>query len=221
MDALPRRSRASGRSGFSMVEALLGVTIATIAGAAMLTSVGAAVSATQESKNSNVARALADQLMDEIAGVRFPAPGLQLALSAADRSSFEDIDDYSGLIDMPPRTRAGQLIGSESLQTDNGSIDRPTQTVVDAVCSARGGRSHEISIDRPTQTVVDAAYMQRFGRSVSVERVEPDAYGSWNVLSAHTDHRRVTVNVWYADYNNNMVPLARVTRVFSNVAFTP
>ncbi len=197
MDALPRRYRASGRSGFSMVEALLGVTIATIAGAAMLTSVGAAVSATQELKNANVARALADQLMDEIAGVRFPAPGLQLALSAMDRSPFEEIDDYSGLIDMPPRTRAGQLIGSESLQTDNGSIDRPAQTAV------------------------DAEYMQRFGRSVSVERVEPDAYGSWTVLSAHTDHRRVTVNVWYADYNNNMVPLARVTRVFSNVAFTP
>lgn len=196
MDALVRTSRASKRRGFSMIEALLSVTIATIAGAAMLTSVGAAVGAADQLKNANIARGLAEQLLDEIAGVRFPAASSPALFGAIDRLSFDDIDDYSGLNDTPPSTRDNQPIGSEVSPSDG-------------------------SVSRPTQTSVDADYMRRFARVVSVERVEPNVSGSWNVVSTHTDYRRVRVDVQYTDFSNTAVSLVSVTRIFSNVAFTP
>jgi len=60
------------RRGFTMIESLMAVAITTIAGAALLASVGSAVQSTSETTRNLVAQGLAEQLLDEIAASRFP-----------------------------------------------------------------------------------------------------------------------------------------------------
>jgi type II secretory pathway pseudopilin PulG len=176
-----------------MVESLVAVTVVTIAGAALLTSVGGAVRGADDAQHVAVARGLAEQLIDEIAAMRFRASGVTTPSDPTDRSAFDDIDDYDGYSEAPPCDRKGRPIGAEGYTVSN------------------------VYFDRPVHLQVDSDYMNRFTRSVQVERVEPSGTSDWSGATADTDFRRVTVTVEYTDFNDTRVEVARVTRIFTNV----
>ncbi|MEX0702656.1 MAG: prepilin-type N-terminal cleavage/methylation domain-containing protein [Planctomycetales bacterium] len=184
------------RDGFSLVEALVAVAVTSIAGAALLSSISAAVLSSTSAAHRAVARGLADQLMDEIAAARFPA-ATNPAPSGSTRENFDDIDDYAGLSERPPRTRDGQVLGSE------------------------GGELGGYPIDRVALLQPDAAFVARFAREVTVERVQPAGSGSWQVVTQYTDYRRVTVRVSHIDARGNRGRMAEVTRMFTNVPVAP
>jgi len=180
------------RRGFTMIEALMAVTFISVTGAALLTSISASVRSSTQAARTTLAEGLANQLMEEIAATGYPN-GMLIADSSTDRSLYNDIDDFVSWSASPPETRTGTPIGTEGYWSGGSEIPRPAQM-------------------RP-----DDRLMSRLTRSVVVERVEPDAGTQWNVVPQHTGYRRVTVRVHYTDPNGVMIPLAEVTRIFSNV----
>ena len=190
------RSSRRRRSGFSMVEALIAVTITTIGGAALLTSIGAAVHTSTDAAHRAVARGLAEQMIDEIAAQRFPASTNPM-LAVTSRISFDDIDDYDGWSARPPQVREGLAVGNEG-----GIVFGVTQPRLEAMRA-------------------DADLIGLFTRRVDVERIRPDGGSGWTVVSQHTNFRRVTVRVDYTDAQSNTATLAEISRVFTYVPFAP
>ncbi len=184
------------RRGFSMIESLMGVTITTVAGAALLTSIGAAVRSSTDAMHASVARGLAEQLMDEIAAVRFPAAANSTPAGST-RENFDDLDDYAGWSESPPADRRGRELGTEGSLILGVEIPRLFQM-------------------RPEPNVIAS-----FQRAVEIERVQPDAGNGWTVVSQPTNFRRVTVTVSRRNARNVLIPLARTSRIFSHVPFTP
>ena len=192
----PHRFSRRRRSGFSMVEALIAVTITTIGGAALLTSIGAAVRTSTDAAHRAVARGLAEQMIDEIAAQRFPAP-INPTPSGTSRSSFDDIDDYDGWSARPPQDREGHPMGTE------------------------GGTDSGVAVPRLDAMRPDLDLIGRFTRRVDVERIQPNSSSGWTVVSQHTNYRRVTVRVNYTDGQSNIATLAEISRIFTYVPFTP
>ncbi len=204
------------RRGFSMVEALVAVSVTTIAGAALLTSIGAAVRSSTDATHAAVARGLAEQLMDEIAASRFPDSTTTTLSSAITRTplsatylwgsrmtreAFDDIDDYDGWTRRPPVDRQGHRIGTE------GAL-------------IQGGR-RKWHYPRLFHMRPDGRFLQSFTREVQVERIRPDTGSDWTVVSRATDYRRVTVRVKYTDAESHTTTLAEISRIFSYVPAAP
>jgi type II secretory pathway pseudopilin PulG len=123
---MPQHSHAirrARRAAFTLVEALVSMTITATAGAALLLGIASAVQTTQTVVDQSVALGLAEQLMDEIALSRYAEPGLgpfQSTLGpetgeaiGTNRLAWDDIDDYHGLDEQPPRDRWGLVLGVE------------------------------------------------------------------------------------------------------------
>ncbi|HAH44587.1 MAG TPA: hypothetical protein DCM07_06960, partial [Planctomycetaceae bacterium] len=62
----------SRRTGFTLLESLVSVTITAIAGTALFSAIGASLGTSYSAMNHNIATGLADQMLDELAAVRFP-----------------------------------------------------------------------------------------------------------------------------------------------------
>ncbi len=193
---MSEKRRHPPRAGFSMFESVVAVSVATVAGAALLSSLGTAIRSSSEAALSATARGMAEQLMDEIASVRFPASSNSTPGGTA-RTNFDDIDDYAAWSSSPPVNRTGMPLGTEGA-TVGGTIQ-----------------------NRAAALLPDAGYINRFTREVVVERIQPDAGTGWNVVLTHTNHRRVTVRVKYTDGQSNTKTLAEITRVFSYVPIAP
>jgi len=195
---LARRKRSI--DGFSMVESLLAVSITTIAGAALLTSIGAAVRASSDATHRAVARGLAAQMMDEIAAVRFPplvANGQTMLNGSTTRDQFADIDDYDGWSASPPVDRSGRPLGYEATDSSGTQIPRPAAM-------------------RP-----DERFLRQFTRKVVVERVVAGSVSGWQVTTGETGYRRVTVRVAFSNGSASSSVLSEVTRIFSYVPVAP
>lgn len=199
-----RRSCAS-RRGFTYVESMIALAILSLAGAALLTSVAGAVSSSNDLVYRSIRKGLAEQLLDEIAAAKFPSGTATIASTMPFRSSFATIDDYSGWTESPPRTKAGEVLG-----TDNGVA------AADAYMTMMTGSS----TSRAAELQAAPGFVNRFTRSVLVERAQPGSTG-WTVETQHTSHRRVTVTVSYTAGNQLARPVAQASRVFSSVAPGP
>lgn len=189
----------AARRGVTLMESIAAVSITTIAGAAMLTSVSAAIRSSSDTTYTFLARGLAQQLMDEIAAVRFPPATASPPASTANRIQFDDIDDYDGWSSPSGRMqlRNGEIIGEESYKVDGRELTRPTLMQID-----------------PT-------FLSQFRREVNVERVQSNGSGGWTVVTQHTNYRRVTVTTFYTDGNADTRPLAVLTRILSYARVAP
>lgn len=191
-----RERRTPRRAGFSMFESVVAVSVATVAGAALLSSLGAAIRSSSDAALATIARGTAEQLMDEIASVRFPASS-NSPPGGTTRESFDDIDDYAGWSASPPTSRTGQTLGTQGA-TVSGVIQ-----------------------NRASALLADTDFINSFTHEVLVERIQPDGGTGWTVTTSHTNHRRVTVLVKYTDGQANTRTLAEITRVFSYVPVAP
>ncbi len=199
------RRIGSRRTGFTYIEAIIALVVISLAGAALLTSVAGAVSSSNDSIYRSIGKGFAQQLIDEIAAAKFPTGTTTTSTTTPFRSSFATIDDYSGWTESPPRTKAGEVFG-----TDNGATS--TDAYMLLMTGSNSGRD----------TALQAApgFVNRFTRSVLVERGQPGSSG-WTVSTQSTSHRRVTVTVSYTASNQPARTVAQVTRVFSSVAPSP
>ena len=107
MASLPRKCPSCAvcrRCGFSLVEAMVAVTITAMAGAAILLGIQTSLQTTTHGIEQTMAQGLALQLMDEISGNR-----------------SEDINDFDGQDNCPPMDAFGINLGEDEYDDDGGT----------------------------------------------------------------------------------------------------
>jgi type II secretory pathway pseudopilin PulG len=195
--------RRSNRRGFSLVEALVALTLMTIIGGALLARFGDQGRYVADSLDQTVAEGLAQQLMNEIAGCRYVAVG-ETPNSAASfgpspyesagtgRERYNDIDDFHGYSKSPPLDRYGVPMGTEDSGTSSGATRHPKhQTPTNAFANWRQSVAvYFVDDTNPTVRL-------------------PAGTGSF--------HKEVEVVVSYNDPLQGTVELARLSRVFAYV----
>lgn len=189
----------SRRTGFTLLESLVSVTITAIAGTALFSAIGASLGTSYSAMNHNIATGLADQMLDELAAVRFPVdtdtrPGFQ-----SSREYFDDLDDYDNWSSTPPENKQGYSLGREPL------------TILE-----------KYPISRPSMLRPDSDFLNRLTREVTVERIQPASDGSWETTKTHTSYRRVTVTIKLVmNANSPGQVITEATRIFSYVPLSP
>ncbi len=91
------RPRPKTTGGFTLVEALVAISIAALAGSVLLLGVTTSLQNTDEALRQTVALGMAQQLLDEVVGA----------------GSLEAIDEYDGFHDAPPADSWGVPLGME------------------------------------------------------------------------------------------------------------
>lgn len=197
----PRSSSGSlngSRRGFSMAESLIALAITTVAGGAILASIGSALTTSATGASALLAQGLADQLLDEIAATRFPQTWHAGLNTAASRIAFDDIDDFDGWTERPPTNRDGRELSQEGFVLFN------------------------FVIPRPVAMQPDTTLMSRLTREVRVERIQPDQQSNWTIVTnGESSFRKVTVRVKDTDARNNTTTLVESLRIFSYVPPSP
>src|SRR5437867_5149801 len=125
----PIRSIERSRSAFTLVEALIALTITSLAGAVLLLSVQSSLDTTIESVERTIADGVAQQMLDEVLTKRYVGQGdspLLVTLGAATNellglgtSLFDDTDDYNGYVAQPLKGLFGEALGTGD---DNGNL---------------------------------------------------------------------------------------------------
>lgn len=101
------------RRGFTLVEAVTASIIVGILAGATLSAVSAAGKTWKLTGDRARARQLAGDLLAEVCAQSYAHPGATTLgldpgeLNGADRSAFDDVDDYAGLMESPPKDRYG------------------------------------------------------------------------------------------------------------------
>jgi hypothetical protein len=183
---------------------MISLAVISLAGAALLTSVAGAVSSCNDVLYRSIGHGLARQMIDEIAASTFPSGTTVVATPKSDRSQFTSIDDYANWTEAPPRTKFGEVLGSDDATS--------TSSYMSLMYGGSGNRAAELQ--------AAPGFLQRFTRSVRVERVQTGPQG-WTVVTQSTPYRRVTVVVTYTGTNQPAREVARITRVFSAVSPSP
>ena len=125
-DAQPRRRSTATHAvrarrfgvarGFSLVEAVVAAGIVGLMLVASVNLVGGAVRARVSDNDHRTALMLAQQLMAEIQQQPYKDPGAaplfgpELGETGASRAAFDDVDDYNGFTEQPPRLKDGTLM---------------------------------------------------------------------------------------------------------------
>ena len=110
------------RPAFTLVEAVIAVSITAMAGSALLLGIGNSMQTTGEVLDQAIATGMARQLMDEIVGRRYCGAGTSpnetvLGPTGGENHGtvrqYDDIDDYNGYVAQPPVDQFGIPLGSD------------------------------------------------------------------------------------------------------------
>lgn len=184
--------------GFTLVEALVALSITAIAGAVLLLSVDNVLSTTNDAVDRTIAQGMANQLIDEVVGLRYCESDNPHEFSlgptgsenrGVKRDRYDDTDDFDGYEASPPRDRWGNSLG----QMDNSGDGRPSAL-----------RSSTTEFQQWRQKI--AVYY--------VSASNPDVrLPDW----LPSDYRAVEVIIEREAPNGAVRPLAQVRRVFCYV----
>jgi type II secretory pathway pseudopilin PulG len=189
--------RRANRIGFSLIEALIALTITSMAGAVLLLSVQTALDTTIEAVEKTIADGLAQQAIDEILTKRYVGAAenpltTTLAASSSELKSvgtslFDDVDDYNGYVALPLKGIYGEPLGTGD---DNGNL-------------------------RLDAFRVRGDYFQNWRLRVDVYYVDPNNHLVKSTTP--TNFRAVEVNVERLRTNGGVFPLASRKRVLAYV----
>lgn len=183
------------RRGFTMIEAAVAIALTAVAGAAVLVGVTTSIDATSDVVNQALAEGMAQQLVDEIVGTRYGAPGsgaYQVGLgpnswekAGPGRSRFNDIDDFHGVSTQPPTDPNGISLGNDDGQ---------------------GGT-------RPASFRAPSGFFSRWRQRAQVYYVSPSNFSQRLTGSGTSDYRCVEVKIEYNDPVRGWQPVAQVKRI--------
>ena len=186
----------SGRLGFTLIEALVALTITTLACSALLLGMESSIRITDHSLQETQAVGIAEQMVDEVLGKRYAAAGAgphQTWLNpstweskGAGRERFDDTDDYNGFVATPPEDVWGVELG-------RGGID--------------GGGRHpnfQVAADRfaKWQETVDVNYVDESDPSQNLRPGNPSGL------------RAVEVKILRMDVDGTETEIHRLRRVY-------
>ena len=140
MYASTNNMAGSQRAALSLIEVVASTMIVGMMSVAALNSLGAATKSSESIGNRAVALGLADELMSEILQQNYEEPtqtvtfGRESGESATVRSTYDDVDDYNGWNQSPPRYRDGTVMPNRANWRHRVTVARvspnnPTQVV--------------------------------------------------------------------------------------------
>jgi type II secretory pathway pseudopilin PulG len=125
----PNRRIQQGRVGFTLIEALIALSITSLAGAVLLLSVQSSLDTTIEAVDRTIADGVAQQTLDEILTKRYVGQGDTPLLATLGPSTsellglgtslFDDTDDFNGYVAQPLKGTYGEVLGTGD---DNGNL---------------------------------------------------------------------------------------------------
>jgi len=192
--------RAGSRGAFTLVEALVSITITAMAASVLLLGTTSSLQATDEALKQTIAQGMAQQLMDEVVGARYhaaPVDGYQVTLGpsayeqqGAERERYDDIGDYNGLRLQLPTDRWGIALGKEDL----------------------GGENRHENFEVPS------GFFEHWKEEVDVYYVDESDLSVRLPAGQVSDYRAVEVRILYDDPQRGSREMARLRRV---VAYVP
>lgn len=183
--------------GFTLIEALLTMTIISVAGAAMLTGLTSAMQANEATLEATIALGIAQQMIDDISARKYhdgnplqhPMAASSWEQSGPGHSRFNDLDDFHNYVDQPVADPWGVTLG-----TGNGL----------------GGT-------RNVNFRLRADYFQRWRREVKVYYVSESDLVTPLAGTQTSNYRLVHVQVFFVPPTGSQRLLAESKRVFANV----
>jgi hypothetical protein len=193
---MPARTLLLQRPAFSLVEALVALTITSLAGSVMLLAIESCLSSTTEAVDQMIADGLANQILDEISTKRFMAPSdTPLTISGPNatetagngRERYNDVDDYKAFSAKPAEGIWGEVLGTGN---DSGAA-------------------------RNANFCIPSGQFTRWRQRVEVYFVSPTDH-SVKLTGASTSHYRAAeVTIEYVDADGSVTPLAKRRRVYA------
>ena len=128
------RAARGWRSGFTLVEALISISLAALAGSVLLVGINASVKVTDDGMNETIALGMAEQLLDEVLGNLWGG-----IATSPPRTNFDQIDDFANYQSTPPVDAWGVALGKDNgqggqrhagFQATSGLLDRLQQQVL-------------------------------------------------------------------------------------------
>jgi prepilin-type N-terminal cleavage/methylation domain-containing protein len=189
---------ANTNRGFSLIEALVALSVTSLAGAVLLLGVESSLSTTTDAVEQTIADGIAQQMLHEILTKRYAGPGenpLAATLGptsaealAARQNLFDDVDDYEGYVAKPLKGIDGERLG---------------------VGDGAGGQ-------RLANFRVRSEFFSSWRLRVNVYYVDPNNHTVRS--NAPTYFRAVEVNVEHVQPSGAALPLASRKRI---VAYIP
>lgn len=184
-------------AGFTLVEVMVALAVFAVAAAAITLSITSSLALSEDARDRMIAHGLACQLLDEILGNRYSEgnaipydvylrPGFDEA-AAGNRSRFDDIDDFNGWVEEPPKDAWGIPLGQE----DGWGGYRPVAARTDALA--------------------------RFRREVRVAYVSPPNYATPLPQGQITDFRLIEVRVYRRKQDGGLILLGQASQIVAHV----
>jgi type II secretory pathway pseudopilin PulG len=188
------------RSGFTLVEALVAISMMALAGSALLLGTTSSLEGTRDARDETIAIGMAQQLMDEIVGNWWEEPGpnpYQTTLgpesgetSKPGRQLFDDIGDFNAVRSKPPVDAWGV-----ALATDDGL----------------GGQRHP-------NFQLSTGVFNNWRQEVDVYYVNESDLTTRVPSGGTSDYRAIEVRIMYVDPLGATREMAKLRRV---VAYVP
>jgi prepilin-type N-terminal cleavage/methylation domain-containing protein len=183
--------------GFTLVEAMVSITVLALAGAVLLLAVDSSLQTTTEAVDRTIADGLAQQLLDEITLQRFKEPGMSATgplgpsgweAGGSGRERYNDTDDYHTFEAQPAEGLWGEPLG-----TGNDA----------------GGQRH-------AAFQLPANYFANWRQRIEVYFVDP-ADPSLRLTSGTSEYRGIEVHIEYVGEDGVVRPLATRKKVIAYV----
>src|SRR5687768_13649315 len=132
-EAQPRQRRPRPKAAFSLIEALIALSITALAGSVLLLSVDSSLESTTEAVRQTIAEGVAQQLLDEMLTKHYTDVGFDPLAGILGASAwellgngierFDDVDDFLGYVAQPAEGVFGEALGTGD---DNGGLRPPS-----------------------------------------------------------------------------------------------
>ncbi len=181
------RTSSRRRRGLTLVECVLSVVIVSVMVVAALRATGSVARTMVVQQNRSQAMALARQLMSEIAQQAYVDPGSTPVFgpeAGESRPTFDDVDDYNGLYDSPPKSRSNAaLVGFSTWrwQATVEYIDATTFLPVPAVDT--GIKRITITVTDPTNKVLTLRGLRTSASAYEKTYAGQSTYLSWGTVT--------------------------------------
>lgn len=132
--------------GMTLVEVAVSTIIVGVMMTAALSAVAASAKERAAMANAATAQALGEALMSEIDQVPCGSGAIAVSLGSSNRSAFDDVGDFSGLSDSPPKERDGTAISGVSGFARSVSVTNVSPTTLASGSPTSGFRKVVVTV---------------------------------------------------------------------------
>ena len=186
---VPRGVRPS--LGFTLVEAVLSMLVVSVMLVAALNMAGSAARSRQVCAEGHARRALARQLLAEVRSAAYEDPaeavpvfGCEPGEDPGSRAAFDDVDDYDGWSEQPPRHLDGShVVGAEgSRRQVSVSFADPADPGGPAASGETGLKRITVTVTAPNGKQTTVVALRSQASSLEVAPSQQAEYMTWGAV---------------------------------------